>query len=141
MGILSFIGSLFGSTSSFNKTVDTAANAIDRFVYTKGEKAEDNERAKEAIYNWIEQTSGQNLTRRFLAVLITMVWISEFVISGILDIIYVIFPTHPLIGKVAQEISHSGYDLSSYVTVIITFYFSAPHISSIIGKIKKKEDQ
>lgn len=139
--LLNLFGTLFGSTKALNRTVSTAADAIDKFVYTDKEKEEDaaKERAeaRQMVVKWIDNTSGQNLTRRLLALSISFVWLSQFVLYQIFNIIYIFNPTLSQLHQAALSLEEGGQSLSTSVTIIITFYFAAPHIADIISKVKK----
>lgn len=159
MGIL---GKLFGTDEAISKTIDTVANGLDKLHYSAEEKAEDAAKARTEARNmfiaWIDKTQGQNLARRILALAICGVWLGQyacFVLCGVLSIFFdgKTLTTTTMINGAAQTTQISAVeragdvflsganDMNAAAMLILTFYFAAPHMGSVIevilGKMSK----
>ena len=123
---MSFWGRLFGSDDIVEKTADGIYNGIDKIFFTDEEKAD---ASKLGFQLWIkaqEATQGQNIARRFIALLVTVFFLLNC-------LIYVI--------ALYLDNSHAGqhFDFISKVlvwpfTAIITFYFFKRYSVSEKGK-------
>ena len=144
MGLL---GKIFGTEAAISKSIDLIANAGDALFYTDEEKAIDRAKRAEQIdvllIKWMETTTGQNLARRFLALMISSVWLIQYVGSGLLNFIAV-WSSEPGNWRVSAELI-GGYadQMTGAMMLILGFYFAAPHMSAIVttamdrfGKVK-----
>jgi hypothetical protein len=75
LGIGSVIGKLFGTDKAAVSAVDGLKNGLDKLIYTKEEIAEDAaadvSEARKMFIEWMRTTSGQNLARRLIALIVT----------------------------------------------------------------------
>jgi hypothetical protein len=82
---MSFWGKLFGTEKALNGIVDGVTNGLDALVYTDEEKAADaaadRSEARKMVVQWMAATQGQNLARRLIALSITGVWLSMYLLS------------------------------------------------------------
>lgn len=158
-GIASFVGKIFGSSSTVDSVVDKVASGLDKLSYTEQEKEQDamKERAaaRAMVVQWMEHTSGQNLARRMLAFIIAVPWMGNFILAKFAAVISVFYQgkdvtviidgaskTMPAFWAL-HDIMMSGMDtLSPPVMLILSFYFAAPHMgqfaTAIIEKWTKK---
>lgn len=141
---MSFFGKLFGSEKAMDTMVTGASNALDKLWYTDEEKADaaqqSNREIRQMVVNWMQSTQGQNLARRFIALLITSVWLLQKVVSMGLSIASVwVDPTvsEKLIESATVINSASG-DMTSAMMLILGFYFAAPHMGSIAEAALKR---
>lgn len=119
--MLGLLGSIFGSSRAFNKTLDNIAGTVDRFVYTDQEKAVHNQevRAKmmDASTAYLESTKGQNLARRLIAVSVVVVWLAAVVLSAVLAALGLYTEAEIIHGIIAE--------VSTEIMVVFGFYFGA----------------
>ena len=75
--MMGLLGKIFGTEAAIGKSIDLIASAGDALFYTDEEKANDKAKRAEQIdvllIKWMETTTGQNLARRLLAVMISAV--------------------------------------------------------------------
>lgn len=140
-----FIGKLFGSEKALSGIVEGVANGLDALVYTDEEKAgdaaKDRKKARQMVVQWMNATQGQNLARRLIALSITGVWLSMYILSVGTNMIAVFLDDKGKALEVATIARDSAGDMSSAVMLILAFYFAAPHMGDIaaaaIGKFGK----
>jgi hypothetical protein len=132
---MSFWGKLFGSDKALSGVVDGITNGIDKIWYTDEEKSEDAAKAKRDaagfLINWMESTKGQNLARRFLAMMITFVWLVQYLIAKALLIAAVWVGDPKQLMESAAVISADAQSMTGAMMLILGFYFAAPHMGSI----------
>jgi len=87
--MLGLLGKMLGSEKALGSAIGAVKNGLDALVYTDEEKAQDaaKERAaaREMVVGWMQATQGQNLARRFIALVVTLIWAAQYVIAIILD--------------------------------------------------------
>ena len=127
------------------KVVDGVSKGLDALVFTDEERAELNARVGNTIVDWMNTSKGQNLSRRWIAVMVTSVWcIGVFVI-----LLYALATPFLPVGA-ANNLSAAITDvialydkigLTTAFMLVIGFYFAAPHIGKIadvaVGKFTK----
>ena len=117
----------------------TSLGSLDKLFYTDEEKAEDGRKerseARGMIIHWMQATSGQNLARRLLALVITAVWLFMYISSAALDVAAV------WLGGRADQLNTSSMligdratEMNGAMMLILGFYFAAPHMGSIANK-------
>ena len=88
------LGKMFGSEKALGNIVGSVSRGLDSLVYTQQEKeqaaAAERAKAREMVLRWMESTQGQNLARRMIAVIVTSVWILQY-----LSLIHISEPTRP----------------------------------------------
>ena len=131
-----FIGRIFGTEKAIARTIDAVAKGIDKLVYTDEEKAgdaaKDRSNARKAVVGWMNATQGQNLSRRFIALLVVSIWALMY-LSGLgLSVASVWVEDQDKLLKSSQVIQSYGEDISGAVMLILSFYFAAPYMGSIV---------
>lgn len=144
--MLKFFGKLFGSEKALDAVVGGAVRGLDALVYTDEEKAgdaaKDRTEARRMVVAWMAATQGQNLARRLIALSITAVWLSQFVISQILTLVSV-WREIPA-GAVnkwaasAAVLTDGAAAMNGAVMLILAFYFAAPHMGDIAKAVTGK---
>ncbi|MFK5951326.1 MAG: hypothetical protein QM500_21435 [Methylococcales bacterium] len=76
------LGWLFGGSDAAGKTVDNISSGIDKMFYTDEEKADARKQGFELFIEWQKATQPQNLARRLIALIITVLY-SVLIIAGI----------------------------------------------------------
>lgn len=133
---MSWLGKLFGTDEAVRGVLDTGKELLDDAFYTDSEKAED--RAQDArevrqmVVDWMQNTQGQNLSRRVIALSVTFTWLSMFVISTLLTIAAVWSGEYRLPLMASSEVlDNRNESMTGAVMLILGFYFAAPKISEI----------
>lgn len=145
MGILAKV---FGTEAAISKSIELIGKAGDKLVYTEEEKADDRARRllqiNEFIARWMESTTGQNLARRLLAVMLTSMWMLMFFVSTIGDMIvpFLSLSADPNFIE-AWKASSAAIDkradqMTGAMMLILAFYFAAPHMGSIVDGAMNK---
>ena len=142
---MSLLGRIFDTPEAINKTIETVASGLDKLVYTKEEQAdaaaamrvkemEQIGAARGMVVEWMKATSGQNLARRWLTVVVTSVWLSLYVGAAMFATVSVFMSIGPANRALAASGIMAGYanELANIVMVIILFYFAAPHMGQAI---------
>jgi hypothetical protein len=152
-------GKIFGTEKFVDKGLSIIQSAGDKLWYTDEEKADDRAKKGEQIrafmVNWMETTKGQNIARRTLAVAITFVWLSMYIISTIMGVaapwLDSSLPVNELGAVIEGAMSTYGKTIASSaaldakadrmsgaVMLILAFYFAAPHMDKIVvGALEK----
>lgn len=136
------IGKMFGTDKAVASLVEHTSSALDKLVYTSEEKAEDlakdRSEARHMVIKWMAATSGQNLARRLLALMVTMVWLLIYLTMTVFSCIspWVTDPkpflaTAELLGTRAEQ-------MNGAMMLILAFYFAAPHMGDIVNGAMRK---
>ena len=130
------IGKMFGTDKAAESLVNNTSKALDKLVYTKEEQAEahaaDVSEARAMIINWMAATSGQNLARRMLALMITTVWLLQYMVVVVFSCISPWLENSEKIESTTEILKAFTHQMNGAVMVIIDFYFAAPHMGSIV---------
>ena len=132
-----FIGRLFGSEKALDTMVSGVAKGLDALVYTAEEKAGDaakeRSEARSMVVNWMAATSGQNIARRVLALVITSVWVLQYVATAGLSLAAVWAAEPARLQASADIIGGYANQMNGAMMLILAFYFAAPHMGSIVS--------
>jgi len=147
---MSFWGKLFGTEKALNGIVDGVTNGLDALVYTDEEKAADaaadRSEARKMVVQWMAATQGQNLARRLIALSITGVWLSMYLLSVLCAMVAVFTDTTGVvtaekINQVGTIAKGAAMDMNPAVMLILAFYFAAPHMGDIAKAVTGKFTQ
>ena len=135
MGLL---GRLFGSDDAITSLVDNASNGIDKLFYTEEEKAEDKAKsaseARSMVIDWLKCTQGQNLARRLIALIVTFIWVLQYVAMMTLSTLAVWVESADTSKKMVESSNIiGGYaeSMNGAMMLILGFYFAAPHMGKM----------
>lgn len=103
MGILNRV---FASDKNRDKLVDGAVSGFDKMFFTKEERADASGKLGEWYLKYLAATQPQNLARRFIAIVVVLLW-AALIIGGIL-------------------IRWINYELSDYIYRILTDVVAVP---------------
>jgi hypothetical protein len=128
---------IFGKLFASDKVVDSGISLIDKAFYTDEEKAEDKQRASDRkdqlLIDWMEASKGSNIARRFIAVLVTLLWVFLFVFGWAVSQ-YAIWSEKLTIEKLKliQE-ANAPYleQATGAMMLVLGFYFAAPFMGDI----------
>ncbi len=154
------LGKVFGTEKAFVKIVGSVSSAIDKLSYTEEEKVQDaakqREKARDQVVAFMEATSGQNVARRLIALVIVSVWVICYMTSiGMIVVAVFVDPTLDAEGVVvynlADQLREGSRMIDTHISdiemalmFILAFYFGAPHVSAalktFIESRQKKEE-
>lgn len=138
--MLGFLGRLFGSDKAMAGMVDGLKSGLDALVYTDQEKerdaAKERAAARDMLIGWMDKTQGQNIARRFLALVITFVWLFQYLAAfglGVAVIWIEDAETVKTVQSSADMVGDYADGMTGAMMLILGFYFAAPHLGSIIA--------
>lgn len=142
------IGGLFGKIFGSDKAIESGLGILERagdaMFYTDEEKAQAAERIArrkdDLLVQWMESTKGQNLARRLLAVMITIVWLLMYIASFVVDVVsvWVSQETSALLDQTSMRVGEYASQMNGAMMLILAFYFAAPHMGKIVdGALSK----
>lgn len=142
--IAGFVGKLFGSDTATTAFLDHVSSGVDKLYYSAEEKADDKaaaaKEANSAYISWLNATSGSNLARRFIAIVVTVVWASQYVLSMILSCIAP-WVTSEATVKALMETSKllqaNGDQGNAAFMVVLGFYFLSNHAAPMFEAATK----
>lgn len=138
----STIGKIFGTDKALTSIVDGTKNALDKLVYTSEERAEDEAKsiteARSMIIQWMNATQGQNLARRIIALVITSIWVLQYLIVSILSVIAVWVKDPLNYLESAKVIGDNAQSMTTAMMLILAFYFSAPYMGTLAEGVLNK---
>lgn len=117
---------LFGSPETAVKTAGTIAKGIDSIVYTEQEKADHRAKAMDWLSKYMESTTGQNLARRMLALLVAVEWLL-LVNLAVLLMLMGLQEKSDFVFKVLNEF------VTEIFMMVMIFYFAAGVITRTFG--------
>ena len=138
-----FLGKILGSEKALDGMVKGVSSALDSLVYTDEEKAndaaKDRSEARGMVVAWMKATQGQNLARRFLALIITAVWLLQYLSSWALDLYAAVSLEKPdRIIEASAVIGDRAEGMNGAMMLILGFYFAAPYMGDIAEVALKK---
>lgn len=123
------IQAIFGSSKNTETIVDGAVKGLDKMFYTKEEKAEASQKMSEWFLRYLEATQPQNVSRRFIAIVVVLLW-ALLIVTGI-----VFQPFRPDFSKFIFEVL--AEIVMNPFMIIMGFYFAAHLLrSAMSGKQK-----
>ncbi len=75
---------IFGSPEDATTIIKGATSGLDHMFFSKEERAEASAKLGDFYLKYLESTQGQNLARRFIAVLVTGLWVLLIVCGALL---------------------------------------------------------
>lgn len=139
-----FFGRMFGTDKAIEKSIDLVGSGLDKMWYTDEEKAEDVFRdraaARAILIEWVDKSQGQNVARRFLALVITSTWLFMYLAEAGLHVsaLWLTGDNAKLISESAQLIGERAMEMNGAMMLILGFYFAAPHLGKIVGPAMDK---
>lgn len=137
---LGLFGKIFGSEKALESTIGAVSRGLDSLIYTEQEKEDDARKeraeARGMVVQWMETTKGQNLSRRFLALVIAGTWLLQYWFIMVVGVATVWTEDAVMVAKMEASIatiSLSADGMTGAMMLILTFYFAAPHIGNVVG--------
>lgn len=135
-----FFGRMFGTDKAIEKSIDLVGSGLDKIWYTDEEKAQDAAKDRAAargiLIEWVDKSQGQNIARRFLAVIITLTWLCMYLLEASLHMAAVWLAqgdSAAMLNASAQLIGERAMEMNGAMMLILGFYFAAPHLGRIVG--------
>lgn len=122
---MGFLSSLFSSTTIMETAVKGAYNSIDMAIYTDEERALAQQKTQEWLLEYQKATAPQNLSRRYIAVMITALWVVLIVLTAILKMVGMQVEATFILTLLTDVVMQP-------FSIIVAFYF----LSHVVGKIK-----
>jgi hypothetical protein len=138
--MFSWLGKIFASDASIASGLDM----IDKAFHTDQEKAESLNKIimhkDNILISWIESSKGANMSRRFLAFLVSGIWAFMFLFGWVSEQIAI------WSGKLEKErlelmvASNAEYldKATGGMLLVLGFYFAAPYMGAIVGTAIEK---
>lgn len=143
--MLQWLGKLFGTDKAAESLVNNISSGIDKLVYTTQEKSEDAAKARleaNQIYmQWLQSTSGSSIARRFIAIVITVVWASQYVFSLLLATLAPWFTDQVIVDAMmasAKALAENGEQGNGAFMVVLGFYFLGNKADALYESAVKK---
>ena len=135
--MFSWLGKLFGTDKAAASLVDNLSTGLGKLVYTDQEKAEDVAKSvtegRKVLIEWLRSTSGSNLARRLIALIVTGIWALQYVTSMLLLALVPWLPEYSdRMRESALSLQVSGDAVSGAMMLVLGFYFAAPHLGTIV---------
>ena len=140
--MFNLFGKIFGSEKALSGIVEGVTNGLDALVYTDEEKANDaaNDRkeARQMVTKWMLASQGQNIARRFIAIVVTLLWALQHVIALTLSVAGVWVGDSINIDKSVTLILRFSETTTSAMMLVLGFYFAAPYMGDIAKSALQK---
>jgi len=127
---MSFLGQLFSSSKTVDKTVDAVINTGDKMFYTDEEKAEGRQKMLDWVLAFHDKSSGSNVARRLIAVMV----VGGFLILVGICAVLILMDQGAMYAKMYDLIRET---LKEPVGIIIAFYFLSGMVRDWSGGKKK----
>ena len=133
---MSLLGRIFGAPEAIQKTVDSVSRGIDALVYTDQEKAADHASSvtegRALLIEWLKSSQGFALARRLIALMITTVWLSLYLVSMLVALLAIWSDDPKRLMQSAELLGEHAYAMNGAVMLILAFYFAAPHLGKVV---------
>lgn len=130
-------GKMFASSGAAKEIVATVKDGLDALVYTDEEKAYDaaqsRREARELLIQWIANSSGQNLARRFIAVTVTLLWAGQYLTIMLCTIasVWLAEVYNQRLIETSELIRAAANQTDGAMMLVLGFYFAAPYMGKI----------
>lgn len=119
---------LWGTDEAVRDTIDMVRSAGDKVWYTSEEKADDARadvsEARAMILRVIEATKGSNLARRFVAIIVTMIWALEHLAMVGLSVLSIWCDNGEKMLKSVAAMEPFALKTSGAMVLVLVWYFS-----------------
>jgi len=130
------VGKVFGTDKAAAALVNNISNGLDKLVYTSEEKAETQAaavtEARQMVIKWLAATSGQNLARRLLALMITIIWLLQYIFMMLMSIASVWVKNPSAFIESANVMGEYAETMKGAVMLILAFYFASPYMGEVV---------
>lgn len=123
---MSIFSSLFSSKTIIETAAKGAYNGIDMAIFTDEEKSIAQQKVNDWLLDYHKATAPQNLSRRYIAVIVTLLWAFLIMVTVVLKIVGLHTPAQ-LVFDLLKDVVVQPF------SIIIGFYF----LAQIAGKFGK----
>lgn len=142
IGIASFFGKMFGTEKAVDTMITQVSKAADALIYTKEEKAQDIATAtsefRTMLVEWMKNTEGQNLARRFISIIVSGTWVIEHLVSAVIGAMSGFMSNPALWLQASDRIDFYADKTTGAMMLVLGFYFAAPHLGTIVDGAMNK---
>lgn len=128
--MFNWLGKLFGSDKAAESLINNISSGMDKIWYSEQEKAQDYQKAKseanQVYMQWLQSTSGSSIARRFIAIVVTVVWAAQYVGSLLMASLAPWFTdtkTVEAMMETSAALSANGEQGNAAFMVVLGFYF------------------
>jgi hypothetical protein len=136
------VGKLFGTDKAAAALIDNVSRGLDKLIYTDEEKSDSKAasvtEARQMVINWLDATSGQHLARRLLAIMITVVWLMQYVFMIAMSTMAVWVEKPARFVASADVVAGYAETMKGAVMLILAFYFASPYMGNVVDVALKK---
>tara|TARA_B100001105_G_scaffold254955_1_gene252330 strand:+ start:1378 stop:1842 length:465 start_codon:yes stop_codon:yes gene_type:complete len=125
-----WMGKLFGTDKAASSLIDNISSGLDKLHYSDQEKAEDRAQAvkegNQVYMEWLKSTSGSRLARRYIAIVVTTVWVLQYIVALVLGASTPWITdqtTVEAIHSTIESIKDNGSQMDGAASLILAFYF------------------
>ena len=148
---MGLIGRLLGSDKALGSVISSVTSGLGKLAYTAEEKAADNAAllqrqaenrlaAQQQIVEWMKATSGQNVTRRAIALLIVGIWGSAYLVRMVMLVAAIWWDVEATQLKEAAMLIERGIsDIEPSLMLVLGFYFALGGISDGIAAYRNRK--
>ena len=132
---MSWFGKLFGTDEATKEVIGAVKDGVDALWYTDEEKAQDYAAAKveghKFIIDWLKSTTGSRVARRVIALTVTGLWTTQFVIAQILSVVLIWVDDPKPYDASVVAIQSNMDQTTGAMMLVLGFYFAAPHMGEL----------
>lgn len=138
--MFAWLGKIFGTEKALTSIIDNVSSGLDKLHFSDQEKAEFNKEMSGQVIAWIQASSGQNRTRRFLAIACTSIWLSQYVFAMVASacIPWVDASIAVPLKESVQIVGNYADGMTGAMMLILGFYFAAPHMGTFVEAAMNK---
>lgn len=126
--------SIFSSPENGSEIIRGAKEGLDALVFTDQEKSEMGVDAFKLYLEWLKATQGHNVSRRFIAIVVVMLWAFLVLIQVFFKAIEVLFDL--MDGMSAFVFTVMTDQVAVPFGVVVGFYFATQLLQRAIGASK-----
>lgn len=138
---MKFWGTMFGTPKALGDIVSKSISVLDKCFYTEEEKAgvgaKDRSEMRGVVLTWLASSKGQNIARRFIAVLVTILWAKNYITVWALTLANA-FADKDSIDKAIVDLQTSGEQITGAMMLVLAFYFAAPYVGDVMKVAMQK---
>lgn len=135
---MNILKTLFPTPKTIETAVDGVKNGLDKLIYTEEEKADAYAKGRQWFLEFLKSTGGFNVARRWISVVVTVMWAVWTSVMGVLAILGVILKEGPIDYQGAMEALAGSYtEITTAFVVILAFYFGGQFLPTG-GRAAKK---
>jgi hypothetical protein len=134
-----FFKAIFSTPQNGTEIIKGARDGIDALIFTDEEKSEMSIKAFKLYLEWVEATKGHNVSRRFIAVVVVLLW-------AFLILLEVGFKALETLTGVMGGMSEFVFEVlaeqvATPFAVVVGFYFATQLLQRAVGAINSGNEK